>query len=99
MAVRLCMAGAFAVWVIFHSNQWSTTGPSKVVVCALGPTDTSMVAYPTQSHYPTTEPTSSCTTETPYCQQEYNVSYPTQSHYYDTETNSPFPIRVMLNAC
>ena len=27
------MPDAFAVWAIFHSNQWSTAGPSKVVVC------------------------------------------------------------------
>ena len=26
-----CMAGAFTVWAIFFSNQWSTTGPSKAV--------------------------------------------------------------------
>ena len=26
------MASAFAVWAIFLSNQWSTTGPSKAVV-------------------------------------------------------------------
>ena len=25
------MVGAFAVWAIFRSNQWSTTGPSKAV--------------------------------------------------------------------
>ena len=28
------MASAFAVWPIFRSNQLSTTGPSKAVVCA-----------------------------------------------------------------
>ena len=27
------MVDAFAVWVILHSNQWSTTGPLKAVVC------------------------------------------------------------------
>ena len=25
------MAEAFAVWSIFHSNEWATAGPSKVV--------------------------------------------------------------------
>ena len=25
----------FAVWAIFRSNQWSTTGPSKAAVCAV----------------------------------------------------------------
>ena len=30
-----CTADAFAVLAIFHSNQWSTTGPSKAVVCAV----------------------------------------------------------------
>ena len=29
------MADAFVVWTIFHSNQWSTTCPSKAVVCAV----------------------------------------------------------------
>ena len=23
------------VWASFHSNEWSTTGPSKAVVCAV----------------------------------------------------------------
>ena len=27
----------FAVWANFCSNQWSTTGPSKAVVCAVCP--------------------------------------------------------------
>ena len=35
MADWSCMADASAVWAIFHSNQWSTTGPSKDVVCAV----------------------------------------------------------------
>ena len=25
----------FAVWAIFHFKQWSTTGPSKAMVCAI----------------------------------------------------------------
>ena len=32
---RSCMADAFAVWAIFCSNQWSTTGPSRDVVRAV----------------------------------------------------------------
>ena len=32
-ADRSCMANAFVVLAIFRSNHWSTTGPSKAVVC------------------------------------------------------------------
>ena len=35
MADRSYMADAFAVWAIFRFHQWSTTGPSTVMVCVV----------------------------------------------------------------
>ena len=32
---RSCTVEAFAVWAIFYSNQWSTTGPPNAVVYAV----------------------------------------------------------------
>ena len=32
---RECMTCVLAVWAIFYSSQWSTTDPSKAVICAV----------------------------------------------------------------